>query len=255
VSIRIRVVTPITSHGFRCPGDARALSSEGVSVDFSSIDVGPASIECAYEIALAAPATIARIVEAERDGIHAVVIDCMGDPGLSAARERVSMPVLGPMQTSMNVAAMLGYRFSVVTVLPRIRPMAAEQAAIYGLSGKLASVRAIDIPVLELENDLAATKAALVGEAELAVRQDSADAIIFGCTGLFGCAEAVRAGLLARGIDIPVIDPIPTTVAVASALVHARLAHSKTAYPPPPAKRVVGYQHIGIGADLAQAAE
>ena len=133
--------------------------------------------------------------------------------------------------------------------------MATEQAAIYGLAGKLASVRAIDIPVLELERDMAATARALVDEAARAVRDDGADAIIFGCTGLFGCAGAVREGLLARGIDVPVIDPVPTTVAVAAALVRARLAHSKTAFPSPPAKAVQGYTHIGIGAALPRAAE
>lgn len=255
MSIKVRVVTPITTKGFRGPQDAAALASPGVSVDFAQIEAGPASIECSYELALAAPATVARIVEAEREGVDAVVIDCMGDPGLSAARERVAIPVLGPMQTSMNVAAMLGYRFSVVTVLPRIRPMATEQAAIYGLTAKLASVRAIDIPVLDLERDMAATRRALVAEAACAVREDGADAVIFGCTGLFGCAAAVREGLLAQGIDVPVIDPIPTTVAMAAALVRTRLSHSKTAFPPPPEKSVSGFAHIGIGAALQQAAE
>lgn len=255
MSIKVRVVTPITTEGFRGAAEAAAMASPGVSVDFAQIEVGPASIECTYELTLAAPATVARIVEAERDGVDAVVIDCMGDPGLWAARERVTIPVLGPMQTSMNVAAMLGYRFSVITILPRIRPMAAEQAAIYGLAGKLASVRAINIPVLELERDMAATRRALVEEAARAVREDHADAIIFGCTGLFGCAGAVRDGMLAHGIDVPVIDPVPTTVATAAALVRARLSHSKTAFPLPPEKFVQGYMHIGIGGALPRAAE
>jgi allantoin racemase len=40
-----------------------------------------------------------------------VVIDCMGDPGLFGARECVSIPVLGPMQTAMGIAAMMGHKF------------------------------------------------------------------------------------------------------------------------------------------------
>ena len=44
-----------------------------------------------------------------------------------------------------------------------------------------------------------------VEEAVKAVEDDGAEAIIFGCTGLLGCAEAVRKGLLAKGIDVPVI--------------------------------------------------
>jgi len=255
MAIHIRVVTPIITQGFRKQEDATPLQSEGVTVDFVNIDTGPASIECDYEDMLAQPATIARIVEAERQGADAVVIDCMGDPGLFAARECVSIPVLGPMQTAMSVAAMMGHKFSVVTVLSRIRPMIERQATVYGMSAKLASARSVNIPVLELEKDLAATKRALTAEARKAVVEDGADYIIFGCTGMLGCADAVREGLLADGLDVPVIDPVPTTVNVAAALVRSRLSHSKHVYQQPPKKAVVGYAGIGIGVESALAAE
>jgi len=255
MAIRIRVVTPITTEGFRRPDDAARLESEDVKVSFVNIDTGPASIECDYEIMLAQPGTIAKIIEAERQGADAVVIDCMGDPGLFGARECVSIPVLGPMQTAMGVAAMMGHKFSVVTVLRRIIPMIETQAAVYGMTSKLASARSVDIPVLELEKDLAATKRALIAEARKAVVEDGADYIIFGCTGMLGCAEAVHAGLREAGLNVPVIDPVPTAINVAAALVRSRLAHSKQAYRPPPRKTVVGYETIGIGGQTREAAE
>jgi allantoin racemase len=179
----------------------------------------------------------------------------MGDPGLFGARECVGIPVLGPMQTAMGIAAMMGHKFSVVTVLSRILPMIENAAAVYGMGGKLASARSVDIPVLELEKDLAAIKRALIAEAKRAVLDDGADYIIFGCTGMLGCADAVRDGLLRDGLDVPVIDPVPVTVNVAAALVRSRLAHSKRAYPEPPKKNVVGYADIGIGAESRIAAE
>ena len=255
MAMHVRVVTPITTRDFRNHDDAAGLSSDGVKVDFVNIETGPASIECDYEIMLAQPGTVARVIEAERAGADAVVIDCMGDPGLFGARECVAIPVLGPMQTSMALAAMIGHRFSVVTVLKRIMPMIENQAALYGMSGKLASARAVDIPVLELEKDLAATKRALVAEARKAVVEDRADVIIFGCTGMLGCADAVRRGLLNEGLDVPVIDPVPTAINVAAALVRSGLAHSKQAYQPPPKKPVVGYSGIGLGAEERVAAE
>lgn len=255
MAIHVRVVTPITTAGFRTPEDAARLSSEGVKVDFVNIQTGPASIECDYEIMLAQPGTVARIIEAEREGADAAVIDCMGDPGLFGARECVAIPVLGPMQTAMATAAMLGHKFSVVTVLSRILPMIETQAAIYGLTSRLASARSVDIPVLELEKDLAATKRALIAEAKRAVVEDKADVIIFGCTGMLGCADAVREGLLKEGLDAPVIDPVPNAVNIAAALVRSRLAHSKRAYQPPPSKKVVGYAGIGLGVEHRVAAE
>jgi allantoin racemase len=255
MAIHIRVVTPIITHGFRTAEDATALRADGVTLTFVDIETGPASIECDYEIMLAQPGTIARIIEAERDGADAVVIDCMGDPGLAGARECVSIPVLGPMQTAMGIAAMMGHKFSVVTVLDRIVPMIETQAAVYGMSSKLASARAVNIPVLELEKDLAATKRALVAEARKAVVEDGADYIIFGCTGMLGCADAVHEGLAEAGFDVPVIDPVPAAVNVAAALVRSGLSHSKRAYREPPRKRVSGYANIGIGLETGAAAE
>jgi len=255
MAVHVRVVTPITTQGFRTGKDAERLSSEGVKVDFVNVETGPASIECDYEIMLAQPGTIAKVIEAERAGANAVVIDCMGDPGLFGARECVAIPVLGPMQTAMCVAAMLGHQFSVVTVLDRILPIIETQTAVYGMTGKLASARAVDIPVLELEKDLDATKRALTEQARKAVVEDKADVIIFGCTGMFGCADAVHDGLLKDGLDIPVIDPVPNAVNVAAALVRSRLAHSKQAYRQPPKKKVVGYAGIGLGEESRIAAE
>ena len=158
------------------------------------------------------------------------------------------------MQTAMSVAAMMGHKFSVVTVLRRIVPMIERQAAVYGMTSKLASARSVDIPVLELEKDLAATKRALVAEARKAIVQDGADYIIFGCTGMLGCAEAVRQGLLAVGLDTSVIDPVPTAVNMAAAVA---LEVSRTASTRSSSRReaVMGYAAMGIGTENALAAE
>ncbi len=241
MSKHIRVVTPITTHGFRKVSDFDGLVGPETAISHVEIDRGPASIECEYDEMLAVPDTVAKIVEAERDGADAVIIDCMGDPGLKPGRECVSIPVLGPCETAMHLAAMLGHKFSVVTVLRRINVMIENQAKLYGCAEKYASTRAVDIPVLALENDVKGTQRTLTEQAVLAVEEDGADAIIFGCTGMLGCAEAVRDGLLAKGYDIPVIDPVPAAVRMANALIDIGVSHSRIAYQPPPAKAVVGY--------------
>jgi len=239
--VHIRIVMPISTKGFRNDAMLKPLESPGVMLSWSQIEKGPGSIESEYETAMAAPDTVAKIIEAEREGVDACIIDCMGDPGLRAARETVTIPVLGPGQTGMHIAAILGHRFSVVTVMRRLRSSFENTAAIAGLAGKLASVRSVDIPVLELEADLSATSKALIDEAQKAVEIDGAESIVFGCTGLMGCAAGVRQGLLARGIDIPVVDPIPTAVNIAAALVRSGLSHSKLTWPLPPEKTMPGY--------------
>ena len=250
----IRLISPTVEGTRRDPAILRLLERPDLEISRVKITRGPASIESAYDDMLAVPDTVARIVEAEREGVHAVIIDCMGDPGLHPAREAVSIPVLGPAETAMHVAAMLGHRFSIVTVLDRCRPLLENQAKIYGVAEKLASVRAVNLPVLELEADADRVRRLLIEKSTKAVVEDGADTIIFGCTGMFGWAETVREGLLAAGHDVPVIDPVPTAIQVAAGLVEVKLSHSKTAYPMPPAKAIAGYESI-TGAVRLDAAE
>jgi len=162
----------------------RLVAHPQTHISVVSLDWGPASIESYHDHALAVPDILAKVIQAERDGVDGVIIDCMGDPGLYAARELVRIPVVGPAEASMHLAAMLGHRFSVLTVLESRRPMMEEQVARYGLTAKLASVRAFNIPVLELEKDPQKTLATVIEVAVLAVQQDGAHVIIPGCTGL-----------------------------------------------------------------------
>lgn len=239
--VHVRIISPITTLGFRSQAAVKSLETDGLTVSATQILKGPASIESEYEGAMAAPETVRMIIEAEREGVDACVIDCMGDPGLKPARETVSIPVLGPCNTAMHIAAMLGHKFSVVTIVNRLIPQFENAAALAGLSSRMASVRSVEIPVLELETDMERTRKILIDEAQKAVEKDGAHAIIFGCTGLFGCAADVREGLLARGIDVPVIDPIPTAVNIAAALVRSNLSQSVRTYPLPPEKAMPGY--------------
>jgi allantoin racemase len=126
----------------------------------------------------------------------------------------------------------------------RLIPSFENTAALCGLSSKLASVRSVDIPVLHLEADLTVTARRLIEEGKKAVEEDGAQALIFGCTGLMGCAAGLREGLLAEGIDVPVIDPIPTAISIAAGIVRAGLSHSKTTYPAPPEKELIGYDAL-----------
>lgn len=243
---RIRLVSPLTTKGFRSPESIAALSGPAADVDHREIVMGPASIESEFEEIIASPGTISRIIEAERDGVDAVVVDCMADPGVRSGREMVTIPVFGPAETSMHVACTLGHSFAFLSIFDRIHVQVENLARLHGLSERLVGVRGLDTSVLELESDLDRTKQICIREAKAAVLEDKAHVIIFGCTGLLGCADAVRQGLLDAGLDVPVIDPIPTTIQYAAAMVRAGLAHSKRTFPRPPAKRIDGYASIGL---------
>jgi allantoin racemase len=179
---------------------------------------------------------------AEASGSDAVIIDCMLDPGLPAVREKVAIPVIGPGQTSMHLAATLGDRFSIVTIVTGLVPALRRRARDYQLSDRLASVRAIDVPVLELEQDQQASVPLLLEQAILALEQDGADVIVLGCTGMAGLAESVHQGLGEQGHpEAPVIDPGLAALKQAEAMVDLGLTHSKRTYPLPPRKTLIGF--------------
>jgi allantoin racemase len=245
-NVQIRVVTPITTPGFTTARDFDPYARADAEVSVVSLDAGPASIESHFDEALALPDTLAKIVEAEREGVDAVVIDCMGDPALGAAREATSIAVLGPAQTSMHLAALLAHSFSVVTVLDAVVPLLEDLAAKYGLASKLRSVRSVDIPVLELDDHERLVNA-LAEESVRAIEEDGAHAIVFGCTGMRGCADGLRAALAERGYSgIPVIDPVVATYKIAEALVDLGLAPSERTYPAPRDKTIVGYEALAL---------
>jgi allantoin racemase len=237
----IELITPIVTEGIRTLDEVRPSEQADLRITQCLIESGPASIESEFDEALCVPDTIRRAIEAERRGANAIIIDCMGDPGLAACREAVTIPVVGPAQTAMHVASMLGHRFAFITVLQRLRAVIAKLVAGYGLNDTYGSFRAVDIPVLEIEKDPGALQRALAREAIAAVKEDGVDAIVLGCTGFLGCAGAVRKSLLDAGCDVPVIDPIPLAVHMADALVKTGLSHSKRTYPQPGRKRIKGY--------------
>lgn len=233
--MHIRVINPtITTSWEEATHLAYAgVAAPGTEVSVVTLDWGTASIESYRDHALVVPDILAKTVAAQEDGADAVIIDCMGDPGLYAARELVRIPVVGPAESSMHLAAMLGHRFSVLIVLESRIAMLEDQVAQYGLSSRLASARALNIPVLNLDDDPEGTMQALINTAERAVREDGAAVIIPGCTGLAGMAPRIQAGLAERGCEVPVLDPPSVAMKTAEMLVALGLCHSARTFPKP----------------------
>jgi allantoin racemase len=239
--MKICVIAPVVVSGEQpmSAGTYLRVARSDCEVEVVSLDKGPASIESEYEEAIATPHVIAQAQRAQERRADAIVVSCMLDPGIDAAREVLTIPVVGPAHASMHLAALLGDRFTIVTVLDRLASPLQRLSRRYGLSEHLASVRAIDVPVLDLRSQPMQVVDALVLESMQALDNDGADVIVFGCTGMAGMSNSVREGLNRRGYDVPVIDPSITALKMAEALVDMGLSHSKMTYPSPPQKTIV----------------
>ncbi|KAL9931403.1 hypothetical protein V8E36_009689 [Tilletia maclaganii] len=239
--VHVRLIIPVTAVGIRELKDIGPLTGPEVKISMNYLDKGPQSIENQIDEALAVPAVIKRAIEAEADGVDAIIIDCFGDPGLKAAREAVNINVFGAGQAAIAQATMLGDRFSVLNVLDSVVPMLNDKAKLYGYDSKLASIRVVDVPVLELVRRIDEVKVALSEQAIQAVERDKADTIVLGCSSFLGCADAVKQALIARKHLVPVVDPTPTAICQAVAAVLTGLAHSKKTYASPRRKASEGY--------------
>lgn len=241
--MKIQIITPtLETPGLRLAVEELLTYARfGVALESSFIETGFPSIESRYEEAVNIPSTLQRVQEAEELGFDAIIINCMADPGLYAARELVDIPIVGVGQTAFHLAAMLGHRFSVIPPLERNESMTEEVIARYGLESRLASVRAANIPVLDLKHGEIDLADILFHTSVQAIEEDDAHVIVLGCTGMAGIASQVGKHLATNNYRVPVIDPGIAALKLTEALVDMRISHSKRTYPRPPAKELVGY--------------
>jgi allantoin racemase len=210
---------------------ARAVARAGVTVAGITSEIGPESIESHYDEALSVPGVLQAVQRGEREGVDGYVIACFGDPGLDAARELATGPVIGIAEAAMHTASHLGTGFSVVTTLERTIGQAAHLTERYGMQRFCRGIHACEIPVLDLDTDPDAVK--VVTEAcRDALEADRSDVLVLGCAGMADMCRVISAEL-----GVPVVDGVTAATLTVQSLVTMGLGTSKRGeYAPPPPK-------------------
>lgn len=201
---------------------ARRAAFPGTVIETVNPKGTPASIEGHADEALAVPAMLELIRAGEARGFDAHVIACFDDPGLAAAREVARGPVIGICQAGVQVASTIASRFSIVTTLPRSVPIIEDLVASYGATGRCRNVRAVNMPVLALEQEPETCELRLLHEIRAAREQDGAEAVLLGCAGMSDMCERLQVQT-----GIPVIDGVSAAVKLAEGLVGGRYLTSK----------------------------
>ena len=243
----LKLITPIVSENPLPLDVVRVFERADLTIDHSTLDAGPASIECRFDDAFSVPDLLKKTLQAEQQGFNAVVVNCMADSGLAALREAVSIPVVATAQTAMHVASLLGGGFGYIGLLEKCRAQATDLAAVYGLENRLVAYASIDTKVLAI-TEHEETVADKLGEAAVnMIRQHHVGSIILGCTGFVNCAEKMQARVVSEGLSAQIINPLPLAIHLADALVKAGLSHSKGTYPDPDTKRVEQLMAVNNG--------
>ena len=192
---------------------------------------GPASIESSVEEHLAVPGLLKGVKRAEEEGFHALIVGCFGDPGVEAARELAAIPIIGPCEASLAASIPLGHQASIITVLHNVIYSLRRVARVAGLESRLASVRAVEVSVLDLAKERSRVVETFVREGKKALEEDGADVLIPGCMSMafLGVAEEVQ-----KELGVPVLNPAAVALKTAELVVRLGLRTSKKAYPVPP---------------------
>lgn len=231
--MRILVVNPNTSSAMTAAISSAARAVAGHQTEIVAVQpgFGPRSLEGHFEETIAA-AGVAEVVH--RAPAHdAVVIACFGDPGLDAAREATTAPVLGIAEAAFHAASMLATGFSIVTTLTRTCVMAERLVQRYGFSQTCRGIHGTDIPVLALESGSEALVDQLETAARRALQQDRSGAIVLGCAGM-----APLCARLQQRLGVPVVDGVAVAVKFAEALASLGLGTSKRGDYAPPLPKV-----------------
>ncbi|MGF6885064.1 allantoin racemase [Nocardia sp. GAS34] len=200
---------------------AQSAAAHGTTLVGANPVRGVESIESRVDEVWGALGVVEQIRIGERNGVDGYVIACFGDTGLSAARELAHGPVVGMTEAALCTAALVAARFAIVTLPRRTRQMSDRVLREIGLTHRC-TIRAIDVPVSAIAEGSLHELESIAAEAERAIDQDDAEAIVLGCAGLADLVAPLRARL-----GVPVIDGVAAAVTMVEGLLAQDLTTSR----------------------------
>ena len=164
---------------------------------------GPPAIQGSADGEAARNPLLKLVKRASDQGADGIIIGCFDDTALEEAATIAACPVIGIGQASFHYAALRNWRFSVVTTLSVSTPIIMQNIKRQGFGHLISSVRASEIPVLDLEANTHHAASVIAKEAIRAEREDDVTAIILGCAGMVEVVDTVR-----EKLSTIVIDPV-----------------------------------------------
>ena len=196
----------VTASIVKCIQPLRAASRHKITCGY--IPNAPEGIESDAHVEQVVPMVLDHARHCSSD---AIVVACFSDPGVVAARNFASVPVIGIAEAAYYAALQLGRRFGVISLGPTSVSRHARHIEKLKIERRLAGDRPVNMGVAEANSDGGITQAVI--ETGKALRdRDGADVVILGCAGM-----GKQRGRLQAVLGLPVIDPVQAAVAAAAA--------------------------------------
>lgn len=192
-----------------------------VAMDDTKLEVrnligAPVNIDYFWPKHLLETAVFDECMRLEEEGFDAIVVGCCYDPGVRVARELVDVPVVGPLEASLNMASYHGHRPTVITDHHKAVPYIEDLVRLYGQQN-VRRVRCIDWWVTEMIQDPPKVAADAADACERALEEDDADLAILACT-IIGACLAKHTRDTGEYRDVPVVNPNVLALKSAEAL-------------------------------------
>ena len=211
MSDRILVINPnstdAVTRGIDAAMDPLRMQG-GPAIECVTLKDGPPGIENQGHVEQVVPLIGATVKQRDND-CSAFVIACYSDPGLHAAREVTTKPVLGIAECAILTALTLGQRFGVISILRKSIPRHLRYVGQMGLNDRMAGDRAIGLGVVALADEARTFSRMAEVAAELR-DEDGADVLVMGCAGMARYRERLQ-----RHVGLPVVEPSQAAVAMA----------------------------------------
>jgi allantoin racemase len=180
------------------------------------------------EIQLVTPAYLDSYRQAEKEGYHAVVPLGMLDLGVDGGKSAVDIPVVGPMESSLHIASLLGDRFGLIIYHEKLLAFNRAIVRRYGMEDKIVGfgVSGFDLPDITanrekvVENFLAEGKKLVAQGAEVIIPM-----------GITQCPVHIKPDFVREQLGVPVVEGIGAPIRVAAMLASLGLRQSRVRWP------------------------
>ena len=211
---------------------ALAYASPEVEIGIVPVKATPYFVGNAPELlGVAVPAFLDAYREAERQGYDAVVPLGTLDLGVDAGRSVVDIPVVGPSESMLHIASMLGRRFGVLMYDDFVLPLGYRMVDRFNMRDKVIGWRTcgFELP------DIIANRDKVVGifvEKARELVKLGADVIL--PMGITQCPVHIKPDWLMKELGVPVVEGIGAPIRLAAMLVSLKLNYSRSFWPKSP---------------------
>lgn len=227
-----------------CAREARAVAAPGTEIVPLTGEFGAQIISSRAENAVAAHTLLTLLARHHADA-DAVLLAVSYDTALLAAREMVSIPVVGMTEAALVTAHLVGSRFGLVTFgTPSVyRDLVAER----GLAARFAGLRSIETPASAVYADPQAVERRVIEAATALAQEDGAECVVLSGAAMAGFARRIK-----DNVPVPVLDGIACGVPLCEMLVKLELKAPSLGSMVPPSGRATRGLDPALAALLAK---